>query len=128
MRQLGSGESGLETAISYLLIAGLVISMAMLIAGLVLYYLVFGNLNIQLSDKSFFIEGKNFFAFAYNVFAAGPQNLSLWFITVGVLALLLTVYARVVLSLAYFIWRRDVRYALITAFVLVVLTLSLALH
>jgi uncharacterized membrane protein len=42
--------------------------------------------------------------------------------------LILTPYARVVMSVLYFIGRRDIKYTLITLFVLILLTLSLLLH
>jgi uncharacterized membrane protein len=50
------------------------------------------------------------------------------FITVGIIVLILTPYIRAVTSLVYFVWEKNRYYVLITLFVLVVLTLSLALH
>ena len=48
--------------------------------------------------------------------------------TLGILVLILTPYIRVVVSIVYFARERDYRYVLLTLFVLVVLSLSLALH
>jgi uncharacterized membrane protein len=42
--------------------------------------------------------------------------------------LILTPYVRMIASFFYFIWRREARYVLITALVLLVITLSLTLH
>ena len=42
--------------------------------------------------------------------------------------MILTPFVRVIVSAMYFAWKRDARYVLITAFVLVALTISLALH
>jgi hypothetical protein len=48
--------------------------------------------------------------------------------TPGIVILLLTPYLRVVFSVLYFSFEKDYKYALITLFVLIVLTLSLTLH
>jgi uncharacterized membrane protein len=48
--------------------------------------------------------------------------------TLGITTLILTPFARVVASVLYFVWKRNIKYTLITIFVLTVLTISLALH
>jgi uncharacterized membrane protein len=48
--------------------------------------------------------------------------------TLGIAVLILTPYSRVLLSVLYFFWERDFKFCLITLFVLVILTLSLAAH
>jgi uncharacterized membrane protein len=48
--------------------------------------------------------------------------------TLGITTLILSPYARVVVSVLYFAWQRNIKYTLITIFVLTVLTISLALH
>ena len=129
LKELGSGESKLETTISYLLIIGVALSLALEIAGIAIFYRSHGNLDILLQDKAMFIQGRDFFSFLYQLFARGPmQNTGIFLMTLGVAALILTPFVRVIVSAMYFAWKRDARYALITAFVLVAITVSLALH
>ena len=129
LKELGSGESKLETAISYLLIIGVVLSLALEIAGIAIFYKSHGNLDILLQDKAMFIQGRNFFSFLYLLFAGDSmQNTGVFLMTLGVATLILTPFVRVIASALYFAWRKDARYVLITAFVLIALTLSLALH
>ncbi len=125
---LGSGESKLETIISYLLVIGVVVSVMLEVIGIALYYGSYGNLQIS-QDKSFFISGQNFFAFVIDQtqHLFGVQN-ALLFITLGLIILILTPYIRAVTSAIYFAWEKHYKYFLITLFVIVVLTLSLALH
>ena len=59
---LGSGESKLETTISYLLIIGVVISLFLEAIGLTLFFVSYSNLNIM-ENRVAFIEGGNFFSF-----------------------------------------------------------------
>ena len=129
MNNLGCGESRLETVISYLLIIGVIISMVLIVAGLIMFYSSYGHLNILLEDKSVFIHGQNFFSFLFELFTKQyALNSAISFLTLGIATLLLTVYSRVVASVIYFAWKKDIKYILITTFVLMVLTLSLALH
>ncbi len=127
-KQLGSGESKLEVAISYMLIVGVVVSLVLEVIGVVLLYGSFRRLEIS-QDPSFFIQGRDFFSFAFETIAgkhaAGP---SIGFMTAGLIVLILTPYIRVIASVFYFAIERNLRYVLITLFVLVVVTLSLVLH
>lgn len=129
MIKLGSGESKLETAISYLLITGIVISLVLITAGMVLFYIYYGNLNISLDNQLMYVHGRDFFSFLYELVTQQySRNNSITLITFGVATLLATMYLRVVLSFFYFAWKKDIKYLIITAFVLTVLTLSLILH
>jgi uncharacterized membrane protein len=56
------------------------------------------------------------------------QNSSLLFMTLGLVALILTPYIRVITSVIYFTWKKNSKYVLVTLFVLITLTASLALH
>ncbi len=125
---LGSGETKLETALSYLLVVGVVVSVTLEAIGIILYYGMYGNTQIS-QNQAVFISGQNFFAFiVYQVqHLFGTQN-ALLFMTLGVIILMLTPYIRAITSVIYFAWEKHYKYVLITLFVLVVLTLSLALH
>ncbi len=129
MINLGSGESKLETAISYLLISGIIASLALIIIGIVFFYGSHGNLNISLGDSSMYVHGQNFFSLIYELLSNRyAQDNAILFITLGIVMMLLTVYARVIVSVIYFVWRKDIIYTVITGVVLIAITLSLALH
>ncbi len=119
--------SRLESAISYLLMAGVAISMLLETIGMVLFYQSYGNLNIS-QDKTVFIQGRNFFTFIYDQFRGQGQPAAIIFMTLGIIVLMLTPYVRVIVSVVYFAWQKNAKYVLITLFVLAVLTISLALH
>ncbi len=121
-------EAKLEVIISYLLIIGVVSAVILEVIGLVLYFGAFGNLQYSQAPKVY-ITGDNFFAFA----ATQIQNLfisenAVLFMTLGIVVLILTPYTRAIASLTYFAWEGNYKYVLITLFVIVVLTISLALH
>jgi len=126
--ELGSGETKLETIISYLLIVGVVISVILEVIGITLYYGTYGNVQVS-QNQAVFISGKNFFAFIIyqTQHLLGSQN-ALLFMTMGLIILILTPYIRAITSFIYFAWEKHYEYVLITLFVLIVLTISLALH
>jgi len=125
---LGSGEAKLETIISYLLIAGVIVSLILEAIGIILYYGTYGNVQVS-QNPNVFIIGQNFFAFiiyqTQHLF--GMQN-ALLFMLLGLIILILTPYIRAITSVIYFAWEKHYKYVLITLFVLIVLTVSLALH
>ena len=121
-------ESKLELAISYLLTAGVVTSLILMAVGILLFYFQFGNLAIS-EKKVMFLQEKNFFHFLYDLLRGGNSpGRAIWTMTLGIAVLILTPYARVLLSVLYFFWEKDFKFSLITFFVLVILTLSLATH
>ena len=126
--ELGSGESTLETIISYILIVGVIASLILEVIGITLYYGTYGNLLVS-QNRAVFISGADFFTFIANQTQnlVGSQN-ALFFMTVGLIILILTPYVRAVTSVVYFGWERNRKYILITLSVLIVLTPSLALH
>jgi len=126
--RLGSGESKLETVISYMLITGVIVSLLLEVVGIALVYRSYGRLDIS-QDASMFIRGRDFFSFIYQQVAtkqsAGP---GIVLMTAGIIVLILTPYVRLIASVVYFGVERNIKYAVITLFVLIVVTLSLALH
>lgn len=124
----GSGEKGLESTISYVLIVGVACSLLLEIAGLALYWHTYGNLEVSQS-VALFIQGRDFFTFIFELIrGAHHQMAAISVMTGGIVVLILTPFIRVVLSVFYFGWEKNYKYALITLFVLVVLVLSLVLH
>jgi len=125
---VGSGENRLETWISYVLITGVVVSVALEAAGLILFYRAHHSLVISQSGGAF-IRGRDFFSFFGRLLlrtAEGSGGLRL--MVLGICVLILTPYIRAIMSVIYFFSRKNVKYALITLFVLAVLTISLMIH
>jgi uncharacterized membrane protein len=125
---LGCGETKLEVIVGYLLIIGVVSSVVLEVIGIALFYGTYGNTQVS-QNQAFFISGENFFAFIIEQtqHLLGSQN-ALLFMTLGLIILLLTPYIRAITSVVYFGWERNRKYVAITLFVLIVLTVSLALH
>jgi uncharacterized membrane protein len=121
----GGGESRLEIAISYLLIIGVVASLALEIVGIAIFHHCHGHLHIA-EEKAMFISGQNFFDFLHGLFRRNyVQKTATLLMTLGIALLIVTPYLRVIMSVLYFTWKRDKKYALITIFVLAVLTIGL---
>jgi len=76
-----------------------------------------------------FVRDQNFFYFLSDLLRRGStQEEGLWLMTLGIAILILTPYARVIMSILYFIGRKDMKYTLITLFVFTLLTISLLFH
>jgi uncharacterized membrane protein len=121
-----NSEDRFDRAIGYVLITGVVISLLLEAVGILLYHLSYGNFNI-LEERSLFIHGSNFFDFMIELFKgnyAGKRTVFL--MSVGVVILILTPYVRVLMSVLYFAWEKNTKYIFITLFVLLLLTISLA--
>jgi uncharacterized membrane protein len=127
-QDLGSGETKLETIVSYLLMIGVNCSVMLEVLGITLYYSTYGNVQIS-QNQTVFISGQNFFAFIIDQMQHlfGSEN-AILFMTLGIVILILVPYIRVITSVIYFGWEKNRKYVLITLFVLIVLTVSLALH
>ncbi|MHB1274735.1 MAG: DUF1634 domain-containing protein [Candidatus Humimicrobiaceae bacterium] len=121
-------EIKLEIILSYMLIAGVIVSLSLMITGIILFYINTGNLNISRSPQMF-IKGQNFFHFIYELLQGQKlQSLPVSFIVAGTVILMLTPFIRVVASLIYFATVKDLKYVLITFIVLAILTISLSMH
>jgi uncharacterized membrane protein len=124
----GSGETRLETWVSYVLILGVLISLMLEAVGISLFYIRSHTVAIS-EDKSMFIHGRDFFTFLVHLCretALSPTPIRL--MALGIAILILTPYIRAIMSVLYFLKTRNATYAVITAFVLAVLTVSLIAH
>lgn len=123
----GAG-SKFELMISCLLMVGVVVSLILVASGMVVFYLHSGYMGIS-HTSTMFLREQNFFYFLLDLFRGrGGQDVGLWLMTLGIAVLILTPYARVILSFVYFLLERDWKYTLFTFFVLVLLTISLTTH
>ena len=128
MKQEQQKNSALETGISLVLITGVIVSLLLEIAGVILYYRQYGNLELSQSPEVF-IQGRDFFSFFYRqISGQADGGLAVRLMTLGLAVLMLTPFTRVIMSFIFFSREKNLKYIWITLFVLVVLTLSLAFH
>jgi uncharacterized membrane protein len=123
----GRGETKLEVVISYVLIIGVVTSLIFEIAGIIFFYRAYGSLAIS-HNSQMFLRGENFFIFLARLFSGSSMSWPIRVITLGIAVLILTPYVRALLSVIYFAARENVKYLVITLFVLTILTISLLVH
>jgi uncharacterized membrane protein len=122
----GSQKIEIDVLVGYVLLAGVVLSVSLVIAGLVWAWIRTGRLGVEYT-----IPRMNLFQFVVEdlrQFCAGalrPRLLT----SLGIAALLLTPYTRVLASLLFFAFvERNWKYSLFTGFVLAVLTCTLFLR
>jgi uncharacterized membrane protein len=119
----------LEDVIGYILIIGVVTSLIMESAGLVLYTVDKGTVGIDLSDSEARVRSRDFFAYIIDVVASVLSNPSYASVmALGLVLLMLTPYLRVVASVVYFALSHNYKYVVITLIVLAMLTASLIAH
>ncbi len=115
----------METPISYILLGGVLISMALIATGIIWNWLQTGRLTLEYP-----IIKTNLFGFMVSSIRqvlSGILHPRL-FVNLGIIALMLTPYTRVLASVLYFaLAEHNIKYTLFTAFVLSVLTYSLFL-
>ncbi len=123
-----SSPSKFELAISYLLIIGVMTSLILVGIGMIFFYIHFGQLGIS-EKKAMFLREQNFFYFFLDLLRGGQgQDKAIWLMTLGIAILILTPYARVIMSVLHFIRKRDLKYTLINLFVFILITVSLSLR
>jgi uncharacterized membrane protein len=121
-------EEKFEKVISYLLITGVIISLILETAGVILLYSAYHSLDIS-HESGVYIKAYDFFSLIYQQFQhIQTINPAILLMTLGIIILILTPYVRVITSVVYFTWQRNLKYVLITLFVLIVVTISLTLH
>lgn len=120
------GQSQMDIIVGYLLLIGVVISLALLLAGMIWKFASTGRWTIDYQ-----ISGMNLFEFVSNEMAIvirgqlRPRVL----VSGGIVVLMLTPYFRVLASTIYFIFvLKNWKYSLFTGIVLAVLTFSLFLR
>lgn len=124
-----SSEEKLDLVISYILIIGVVASVAIESSGIISYNHFNGNLNV-LFQPEYALKGTNFFSYTLAAFQGlwGGNWSPFQILSLGVILLMITPYIRVVASVIYFALARNVKYLFITLLVFVILTASLLTH
>jgi uncharacterized membrane protein len=113
----------IEGLVGYILLGGVLCSVALLVIGLLWHWLTTGHLHL-----TYTITGMNFFQFVLTDLgqvASGHLGPRLC-VNLGLAVLLLTPYMRIVASMLYFaVVEHNGKYTVFTGFVLSVLTYSL---
>ena len=116
----------MESLVGYILLTGVLLSVALLVVGFVWRWMRVGSLRFEHS-----IVGMNFFEFILSTLqqmssqAFRPRL----FLNMGIAVLMLTPFVRVLASVFYFAFvEHNWKYTLFTGFVLTVLTYSLFLR
>ena len=124
--QAQSRQAAMDEWVGYILLCGVLLSMALITVGLVWRYAKTGDV-----ASDYQISGMNMADFALTEFRAvraGDFRPRL-FINLGIVVLMLTPFFRVAVSVIYFMFAlKNWKYTLFTAFVLAVLTYSLFLR
>ncbi len=116
----------MESLVGYVLLTGVLLSVALLAVGFVWRWVRVGNLRFEHS-----IVGMNFFEFISSTLGqmASQAFRPRLFLNMGIGVLMLTPFVRVLASVFYFAFvEHNWKYTLFTAFVLGVLTYSLFLR
>ncbi|MCL4560991.1 MAG: DUF1634 domain-containing protein [Chloroflexi bacterium] len=116
----------MDTLVGYILLVGVLLSVALILAGLIWHWILNGNLEIVYP-----IAGMNLFQFISSEIQLLDANLlrPRLLVGLGISVLLLTPFTRVLASVVFFaIAEHNLKYTLFTAFVLTVLTYSLFLR
>jgi len=119
-------EAEMDALVGYVLLGGVVLSVALIIAGLLWHWIKAGELGI-----AYTIPNMNLFEFVVAEIRdlVGGQFRPRLLVSLGIAALMLTPYLRVLASLSFFAFvEHNWKYAAFTGFVLAVLTYSLFLR
>jgi uncharacterized membrane protein len=126
VKEEGMTHFDMEILVGYILLLGVLLSMALLIIGLTWHWAMTGDLRMEYP-----IVGMNLFEFmhaAVRQISSGSIHPPLM-VNLGIAVVMFTPYVRVVASMLYFAWvEHNLKYALFTGFVLSVLTYSLFLR
>jgi uncharacterized membrane protein len=107
---------------------GVILSLILEVVGIIVFYRVYGNLDVSENERMF-INARDFFDFIYRLFEGEyAQDKAVLIMVLGITILILTPYLRVIMSVFYFTWEKNIKYIGITLFVLIILTISLITH
>jgi uncharacterized membrane protein len=121
-------EEDLDLIISYILILGVLASLALETIGIMRYYSVDGTLTINLQPNSAFRGTPlSFLGSIIHGMLVGVWT-PFEILGLGVFLLTITPYMRVVAAVVYFSLTKNTKYIFITLFVLTILTASLLIH
>ncbi len=116
-------RASIETTLSYVLIIGVALSFVIILSGWVLYFFKYKTWDIEYS-----LSDQNLLSLAAHEFSLLIHRISdpKLIINLGIVVLMLTPFLRVLSSVILFaVYDKNIKYAVITLFVLLVLSWSL---
>ena len=117
-----------ESSVGYVLIGGLILSMVVEIVGISAYYAQSGGFSYQFTSQ-WQMTGSDFFSYFFSLLGSvGSVPNPIGIMALGVVLLMLTSYVRVFATLIHFGFVKNLKYAMISLFIFVVLTISLFVH
>jgi uncharacterized membrane protein len=119
-------QAAMDALIGYVLLVGVVVSVALIVVGLIWHWFNTGHLGIEYT-----IPKMNLFEFVTAELRdfVGGQFRPRYLVSLGITALLLTPYVRVLASLLFFAFvAHNWKYSVFTGFVFAMLTYSLFLR
>ena len=125
-RRSDAVEAQMDVLIGYVLLGGVIVSVVLVVAGLVWHWASTGHVGVDYA-----IAPANLFDFVVTDVRqiASPHVRPRLLVSLGIAALMLTPYVRVLVALLFFaIAEHNWKYVAFTAFVLSVLTFSLFLR
>lgn len=118
----------LDRIIIGLVVAGVTTSLVLEVFGLVLFCHSHGTLVVS-SESAVFIHGQDLRSLVQHMATmAARQGIDVFLMTLGIIVLILTPFARVAVSILYFVFKRDILFFCITSLVFVILVVSLLVH
>jgi uncharacterized membrane protein len=117
-----------EAEIGYVLIAGLTVSVAVILIGILGYAVQSGGSSIEYT-AGWQMTGPDFFAYLWNLLVSLSLSQSpVATMSLGVVLLMLTSYVRVLATAVVFAFSKSAKYTLISLLVFLLLTLTLVTH
>lgn len=117
-----------ESVIAYVLIGGLVLSVSVEVLGIALYYQQSGGFGFDYA-ASWQVTGPNFFLYVKDLLVSMTSvQAPMAVMALGIVLLMLTSYACVFATFIYFGSARNLKYALVSAVLFLLLTLTLLVH
>ncbi len=119
-------QAAMDLLVGYVLLGGVIVSVVLIVAGLTWHWIAYGHLGI-----TYTVPKLNLFEFITAEFhdLTGGHFRPRFLVSLGITALLLTPYLRVLTSLLFFAFvAHNWKYSLFTGFVFSMLTYSLFLR
>lgn len=117
-----------EAVIGYVLIGGLVVSVAVILLGLFGYLVQSGSSSLEYT-ANWQMTGPDFFSYLWNlVVSLSLRQAPTQTMALGIVLLMLTSYVRVFATALLFAVSRNLKYSVISLFVFLLLTLTLVTH
>jgi len=113
-----------DSVVSYVLIGGVSLSVAVEVLGIAMYYTQTGGFASGYTPD-LQVSGTNFFTYVFDLFVSLASFKATRIMALGVILLMLTAYARSFVTFLHFAFSRNPKYATMSLILLILLTLTL---